>query len=267
MNAWLSLTKKELRSGFTAFLVPVIAFIVVASIATFLGHRAGFTWEVLAVASIVATGMQVFYLAYYLLWSLQSERKKLHLWLHNPLPAYALLLAKIVAGLVSMMVTTIFTISVFFTAANLSDDFSSGIPWTLIYENAWIAGIHFFMFAMDLAVWLIFYWMIYLLFTRYIAPFLSFIVTIVIVIVTSTLYGWFTNSWLYQKMTMWGEIDGSELMEKFQFEREINEKGGNFAAKMGGSMSVYVGEYVFGIAVLLLLFFIASWMLDRKVEV
>ncbi|WP_221566675.1 hypothetical protein [Alkalihalobacillus sp. TS-13] len=266
MIAWLSLTKKELRLGFISFLIPVIAFIAVAAIATFFGYRAGYTWEVLAVVSVVATGMQVFYLTYYLLSSLQSERKKLHLWLHNPLPAYALLLAKVVAGLFSMIVTLMLTVGVFFTATHLSDDFSAYIPWSLIYENAWIVGLHYFMFAIDLAVWFLFYWMIYLLLTRYIAPFFSFVVTFIIVIVTSTIYGWFTNSLFYHKITRWGEIDGSEMLKNFQIDAEISKESTEFATEIGG-MSVYMGEYVFGIAVALLLFFVASWMLDRKVEV
>ncbi len=266
MNAWLSLTKKELRLGFTAFLVPIIAFVVVAAIATFFGYRAGYTWEVLAVVSVGATGAQIAYLTYYLLWSLQSERKKLHLWLHNPLPAYALLLAKIVAGLISMAVTTIFTLSVFFTAANLSEDFSNGIPWSVIYDNAWIIGLHFFVFALDLAIWFMFYWMIYLIFTRYIAPFLSSVLIIIVAIVTSSLYGWFTESWLYQKLTMWGEINVSEFIKFPQFKADIGPEGGEFTSEMS-NMSAYVGEYVFGIAIALILFSIAAWMLDRKVEV
>ncbi|WP_349408803.1 hypothetical protein [Pseudalkalibacillus sp. SCS-8] len=267
MSAWLSLTKKELRLGLFTFLVPIVALLLIGSIAAYIGYRAGnFHWEVLSGGSALASSLTVFYLSYYMLSSLQSEKKKLHIWLHNPLPAYALLLAKLVAGLISMIVTVIITVSIFAIAINQLDNFSFPITLAQLSQQAWVIGIHYFMFSINLAVWFILFWMIYLVLTRFIAPSISVIITFIIFILTITLYNWFAHSWIYEFLTGWGEIKASEVIENLQYTTRFGPGRVEFSSDMA-EMGTFVGEYVFGIVLTILIFIIASWMLDRKVEV
>ena len=264
MNAWLSLTKKELRLGVPAFLIPVIGFILVAAVAGYFGNRSGYLWEAVAGVAAVATGIQVFYLVYFLLISLQSEKKKLHLWLHNPMPAYALLLAKVVAGLFSMICTLAITITVLFVSIQQSSALPKVIPWEQIEQYWWVPAVHMLLFALDIAIWFIFYWMIYLFLSRYIPTFLSFASTFIFVVATSTFLGWLQGTAFYGTFTHWGEIKVSKVMESFH--TEVRAGNAELSAQMG-DMSFYVGSYVFEIIFALLIFFLASWILERKVEV
>ncbi|MCF6136281.1 hypothetical protein [Pseudalkalibacillus berkeleyi] len=266
MNAWLSLTKKELRLGLPAFMIPVIAYIIIIGIASYFGYRAGYPWEAVVGVSITATGMLMFYLIYYLFFSMNAERKKLHLWLHNPLPAYSLLLAKVVSGLVFMAITLLITGSLTLIAANLSPELTNMVPWVQIKQFGFLGVVHFFMFALDLAIWFLFFWMVFLVMNRFTGNFLSFVTTFIFVIVSSTIYGWFTNSWIYEKLTMWGEINGANLLKSLEINTDFTSEGGQFSSEMG-EMSIYIGQYVFGILFAIGMFLVASWMLERKVEV
>lgn len=69
MSQWLSLTKKEIRLGLPAFLIPVIVFIIVTSIAYYIGHRNG----VCVIAIISVAGIAVLAQLFYLL--LKKERR------------------------------------------------------------------------------------------------------------------------------------------------------------------------------------------------
>ncbi|WP_100405775.1 hypothetical protein [Bacillus solitudinis] len=263
MSAWLNLTKKELRLGLPAFLLPVIAFIVALGIAMYMGNRHGFVWEAVAGVAVFATGIQVFYLVYYLLHSLQSEKRKLHLWLHTPMSGTQLLLAKVVAGIVAMVATMMITGTTLLLAISfLETDIQ--IPWSNVLDVAVVGGIHLFLLALDFAVWFMFFWMIFLLFNRKLGTVFSFISTFVLFVITSALYGQFMETGLYDTLTMWGQMDISKLLTDLFI--NIDSNGGEIMTETG-QITLYFGYYVFEGIVALLLFFASCWMLDRKVEV
>ncbi len=265
MTAWLSLLKKELRLGFPVFLFSVIAFIVVASFFTYRGYRIGITWEALTIISGIAIGVNVFFLPIYLFYSLQSERKKLHLWLHNLMPSYSLLGAKIVAGLISMIGTLLLTGGTFLLASN---QVKKTLPIQLEFVNMtqvslW-GGSHLFLLSIDFAVWSLFYWMIFLLCTRYLGTFLSYLSTFVFFILTTSIYGWFTTSWIYQKLIMWGQFHLPNMIESSNF--HIDTIAADFFTEIN-QITLFAGEYLFEIVFAFILFIVSCWILDRKVEV
>ncbi|WP_332694481.1 hypothetical protein [Halalkalibacter lacteus] len=263
MSAWLSLTKKELRLGMPVFLMPIIVFIVSVSIAFYIGNRNGFAWEAVVGVAAAATGVQIFYLAYYLFYSLQSEKKKLHLWLHNPMPGYSLLLAKVAAGFVSMLITLLLTGTTVLVTVNLSSMINEQIQVANITELVFFAGIHLVLLALSFAAFFLFYWMIFLVFTRRLGTVVSFLSTFVIFVALTSFYNWFTQSLVYQKLTMWGGFQ-LEMLEGISF--NVDNSGAEVMSETA-NLSLFAGSYLFETILALLLFFAASWMLDKKVEV
>lgn len=266
MTAWLNLTKKELRLGLPAFLIPIVAFFITVAITAYFGNRAGLTWEIVTGVAIGATGIQALYLVYYLLHSLSAEKKKMHLWLHTRMPAYSLLLSKMVAAMISMGITFLITGTTFVLALNASESIPIEIPWANLLELGLLGGLHIFLFAISFAVWFLFFWMIFLLFSRSLGTFTSIILTFFLFIVLNVvLYGWFTSSGLYEMLTMWGTINLGEILSSFNVITDLET--GTEVTTETSAVTVHLGTYVFDAILVLILFFASCWMLDRKVEV
>lgn len=261
MSAWWHLTKKELRLGLPAFLLILITFAVILGVVSYIGYRAGFLWEAATIVSVLALGGHIFYLAYYLLYSLEKERKKLHLWLHNPQPGYALLLAKIAAGLITLIVSMLIIGTLLLISFNLAENFHQ-MEWSHSTQLAVFGILHIMMLSVNIAVYFIFFWMIFLLINRFTNGFFSFILTLIIFLISMSLYGWFMETAVYEALTMWGEINLLNILSGFEF----NFSSDAFMAEFD-TMPLYLGNYVFEASVTVLLFLAASWLLDRKVEV
>ncbi len=268
MTAWWSLTRKELRLGLPIFLIPIIAFLLLAGILGYVGNRNGVLLETLVGLSIFATGAQIFYLVFYLIGSLGAEMKKMHLWLHNPQPAYALLLAKLVAGLISMVITFLMTgATFFFVSLNLMEKLQVPLPSSAqITEIAVWGSIHIFLLAISFAIGFIFFWMIFLLFTRSLGTFLSFVLTFIVFIVYMSLFMWFADTAFYEMLTSWGAIDLTEMMHSWNFTTNL-QTGGTDIVTETGVVTFYLGTYVLETVIALVLFSLSCWILDRKVEV
>lgn len=262
MTAWLNLIKKEWRQGIPALILPLVAYLIVAGIAAYFGSLAESTWTALLGVSFFATTIQVFYLVYYLLHSLNAERKKTHLWLHNPMPGYSLLSAKLVAGLFSMLITFFLTLTVLVVSLNVL--FPVLPPWTDLMNFGLLGSIHIFLIALKFAAWLLFFWMIFLLFNRSLGTFISFLTTFILFIVSAAILERITNSAIYQTLTQWGQWGQnlcSELVAGLPFQKLEGSEACSEAS------AFYLGSYVFESVGVLLLFFAAAWILDRKVEV
>ncbi|MGJ9381618.1 hypothetical protein [Salipaludibacillus sp. CF4.18] len=266
MIAWLNLTKKELRLGLPAFIMPIVAFFIIVAISAYFGNRYGFLGETITAVAFAATAIQVFYLVYYFIHSLSTEKKKMHLWLHNPMPAYKLILAKLVAAITTMAVTFIITGTTFLLALNSTKIIPIEIPWTDVIELGFLGSIHLLLLAINFAVLFLFFWMIFLLFTRTLGNFASFALTFLLFIVLNGfLYGWVTSSALYDTLTMWGSINLGDILSSASV---------NFNLEMGADITgetseliIYLGTYLFDAILAVILFFASCWILDRKVEV
>jgi MFS family permease len=265
MTAWVSLFKKEMRLGLSALLGPIIAFLISVIIAAYLGSRYDVAWEAVVAVGLFATGIQVFYLIYYMLNSLHVERKKLHLWLHSTMPGYGLLLAKLAAGLLSMLITLVITGTTLLIAMNNSVTISEQLKMINVTSAGVLGGIHLILLAVSFGIFTIFYWMIYLLFTRYLGSFLSFLATLGIFIGTSFVYSWFKMTALYEVLTNWGEVHLTGITESINI--TTNMENGTEVTTEVGNISLYLGAYLFETVIVVVLFAVACWMLDRKVEV
>lgn len=268
MSQWLSLTKKEIRLGFPAFLMPIIVFIIISSIAYYIGYRNDVAAFGVMGVTIVAIIAQVFYLPYYMFYSLSVERKKLHLWMHNPLPAAALIASKMVAGLLSMVITVLITgmtglITLSFKSELLAE---FGVSLSNILKPIAFGGIHLFLFSISLSIGFIFFWMIFLMFTRSLGTFISFILTFVIGLATGSLYGWLSDSRLYDMLTKWGEFKVTGFLKGLEYSVQGSLENTEIITNVG-NVSLYMGSYVMEALIAIVLFSLACLILNRKVEV
>lgn len=264
MSAWFSLVRKEVRVGFSAFLIPIIAFIIISGVTAYFSSNAGFSFESITIVAMIATGVQVFYLVYYLLHSLQYEKKRLHLWLHNPMPGYALLLAKVVSGLFFMVITMIITASTFFLSWNYSSTFNQEIADFNILSISLFGGSHLILIALSFAAVFLFFWMIFLAIHSKLGGFVSFVMTFVLFIALASIGEWVSGTVFVETITSWGPVQLPELINglSFSFDSESTDVMSEI-----GEVNLYIGEYIFECALALLLFLGACWLLERKVEV
>ncbi|WP_096186445.1 hypothetical protein [Evansella halocellulosilytica] len=265
MDAWWSLVKKEFRLGQPALILAIASYIVFSIIAIYFANRAGFGIEALLIVSGIAVILHVFYLVYYLLYSLEFERKRLHLWLHNPMPGYGLLLAKFVAGIFSMLITITIPIAVALTVVFISDAVAVPVSWAHIIEGGIYGFISLFFMAISIAIWFLFYWMIFLCLTRWVGTFLSFLGTFIFVIVTLNVYNWFTSLNIYDLLTQWGGINLGNMLTGLSYSMDL--ESGAVSEVVTDMATIYVGAILYEAVLLVIIFAAATWLLNRKVEV
>ncbi|MCM3713903.1 hypothetical protein M3202_07380 [Alkalihalobacillus oceani] len=269
MTAWWNLTKKELRLGLPAFLLPLIAYALLASIMFYIGSRQNMNWEMVMIISVVAIVLHLFYLVYYFYYSLQAERKRMHLWLHNPLPGYGLLSAKLTAGLISMVgslliIGAVTALTYFF--AGTFDDLFPALVLGDVLNLGIIGGVHLFLLALNFAIYFLFFWMIFLLISRYIGSFFSIILTFILFICFVSGWAWLSETPFFRFLSEWGEINLLQVAQRFHFSADASE-GIQFFLTNEGAGSIYLGTYVSEALVAIVLFAASCWLLDRKVEV
>ncbi|GGE32396.1 hypothetical protein GCM10011391_08820 [Pullulanibacillus camelliae] len=267
MSAWISLVKKEFRLGLPALLFTVIALIFIVGLAGYFGARHGHGISAAAIAALVLIPIHIFYLLCYMFDSLQKERKKLHLWLHNPLPGYSLLLAKLVSALIAMSITLFLSCVIVLFGLKFSSDNKEifhAFSWSNIFSTGIFSVINIYLFALDFAIWFIFLWVFYRMLTRRIGGFLSFIITLVLFGVLAYLDNLLSGTRFYEWLTHWGKVSLVDILTGFNF---------NFSLNHGSHLSVdnttvfYIGSYVFEAIIVAILFCITSWILDKKIEV
>lgn len=266
MNAWFHLLKKELRNGAFAFFALLIGFLIVGGIVFYFSSKADVGAEGLLIFSASAIVMHIFYLVYYLFISLHNERKKLHLWLHSPMPSYALLLAKIVAGLISLIVSLAVAGTTFLVAAQSATYFQEQLAFFNLTELSLFASIHIILLALNIASWFLLFMMIHFAIRSRLNGFLSFISTAAIVILSLRSYIWFIETNLYETLTMWGSIHIPEFITSLNYELSQDK----IDLSLHGSpvpVTFYIGDYVFEAILSIALFLLACWLLERKVEV
>jgi hypothetical protein len=261
MGTWAGLLKKELRLGLIGFLVPL--FLTVFS----LGAGGYVAWKFdqpgfLLVAAMTAIIGHTFYMPWYLAFSINAELGKMHLWLHNPNSGYTLLLAKYVSGLVTMAVSLFIpSVLVFWSRRTILDQFS----YSLITEdNLFVFGLETLVLVVAisiyLAVWGVFLWTISRLLVPYVGK-LRWVVMIVLVIAGLWLMNQWESSALFEALTQWGavEVDFARMMFS------IDGLGFTWETRKGELL--YLGSYVYYLAITVLVFFFSGWLLDRKIEV
>ncbi len=260
MNAFIGLLKKEFRlSRQSVFInLSILAFVILIVFLNVNLLMRGIDQSSIAkfVFTLMILVFQILYLAFFMLRSLRKEGKQLHLWLHNPHPAIQLLLAKLLNGILALFLSILisYLASVYFAS---KIGFSTGlIPLSFILVGALFAT------SIYLAIWVIFLWTLYQVLKNLIGK-ISIPVVIGIWIGSSWLLQLFSQTQIYQYLTDWGKLDISKIMS---FLTSLASHSPNFDLQFK-PLYIHIGDYLFHALLILVLLFLSSWFLDKKVEV
>lgn len=256
MKNWSGLLKKEFRVT-RALLLSVIAFDLLVMIGIFL---AAARWEVPYLVPGIGGGlafMHVFFLPLYLLISLNSEGSKLHLWLHNPQSGNRLLGAKILNGLLALLLSLgvvgfLSLIAYYMEPSNIQ----------LPIDNVWLLGFYILTgilaAGISMGVWVTFYWTFYQVLKTYIRRWALLLVLMLMGLV-SWFTAWFSDTRLSEILFDWGYV---------QFPSPLSMEITQEAFELSTSTVPFpIGGVVFDAIILVVIFIFSSWLLDRKVEV
>ncbi|WP_156857976.1 hypothetical protein [Oceanobacillus sp. AG] len=258
MTAWFDLTKKEFHLGLPAFIFSLIALIGIFTISIMFGLSTNLMWEMLTIGAFVAVALHVFYLAYYLLYSLSVERKRMHLWLHNPLPIESILLAKLISGLVYMLITLITAVIVLWQAYRNSTLTINLNEWLTTAISSVIALL---LTALLLGCTYLFFWTIFMVLSKTYNDFFSFVLAFFLFLAAASLLNIIGD---LSFLTDWGVINSDSVLSGF----ELNISNENYHYEIEHLSTIfYIGHFVRDLVLAVLLFAGSSWILDRKVEV
>ncbi|MFX3617614.1 MAG: hypothetical protein ACE3JK_08795 [Sporolactobacillus sp.] len=245
MKVWKALFIKELRLGGPASLTFLMTELIMVLIGGFFAIR-DHNYQYIPIIGIMLLFCHGLYLFLYLLVTLNVERKTLHLWLYHPLPGWALLAAKLLAALVSMLVSFVLTAS--FTLIGIeSSDFQ-----VMGFGGKHYIGMDvfttFFIFWMSLFVGMvfIFLWVLFYCLRSRLGKW-AWLITIAIAAAVIFLYSSLENKGQLKSITHWGYL-------RFQWSTDSYS-------------TIYIGGFVFQSLVVIILFVLSSYLLDRFMEV
>jgi hypothetical protein len=112
MNPWIGLLKKEWRIS-KLWIITTVGIVIAVNIVAYLLALKYDEPVAMFFPSLIVTCLHAFYMLIFMTLSLQTETKRLHLWLHTPQPVFRLVSAKLLLAfgslLVSLFVSALFT--------------------------------------------------------------------------------------------------------------------------------------------------------------
>lgn len=256
MNAWNGLIKKEFRLGRTAFLIDFLGKALIYLAAYLYSLKINQPLVLLSISMLIVIP-HIFYLLGYMFYSLNAESKNLHLWLHNPQPGSRLLLSKLLTG-VSAFVASLFLNSLILWYSLLQSFNFNEIILNKVIKLGFFIITNIFGASIFLAMWFIFIWAVFVVLKKQIGR-LSWLAGLGLVIIPTLIMDKFEQTKIYELLTNWGKIKFSffDININYYFPENVEISAPNVA----------IGVYVFYAVITIGLFFLSSWLIDRKVEV
>ncbi|MCQ6273569.1 hypothetical protein JMM81_01090 [Bacillus sp. V3B] len=219
---------------------------------------------IVAVISFIAFVMHVIYLPIFLLSSLGREGKT-QLWLHNPNSGSKLLLAKLVAQLSYYFISLFIAFLVTYWTVNqamrtgLFLEFQDQVLRGLIF-----VGVSITLMTIYFGIWVIFYWSFYhsmkgITYLKNIRWLMIFFVWMAI----SAIGNYIRFHPLFEKVTSIGVIQ-IHVLQGISF--QVEQEGANLTPDIGIINFSIIGGLLYTILIIAV-FFISVWLLERKVEV
>lgn len=253
MSQFRGLLKKEFNAG----KLEVFILLIVLALAIFLTLLFGNNMNPITyfIPAIFIMIFHLFYLPIYMFVSLQKESKQLHLWLHNPQSGRSLLAAKLLNALLAFIVSfTVSLIFFYYTAQKI-------IVFNLNPQAIFLI-LTFIWYSIYMTLWIIFLWVLYRVIKNKIGKF-SWLIMIIIIFAGSWFMDKIKGSEFYYSLSKWGKIDID--FSSFYFNRSPSSSG--LGIEIEQIPFISIGSIVYYLLLMLILFFISSWLLDKKVEV
>lgn len=245
MATWAALFKKDFRLTRTVFFVGLVINVLILLLAFYVEMNTGDNLY-LFIPLVAAIVFHILYLPVILFISLKTEAGQLHVWLHNPQSAATLLLSKIVNGLIMTVVSLV----VLYAMAGMLI-FSKFSLIEAYWTDTWMAGLliypHIILVSMMISVWVILLWSLYHALKNRIGRW-TWYALLGSVIIPNWMGALFTSSPLYKLLVQWGSMEM------------------NFSTFSIDPIPLYTGEYLYDFIIIIGLFYLSSWIIDRKVE-
>ncbi|MCO7175072.1 hypothetical protein ACFP7A_06135 [Sporolactobacillus kofuensis] len=264
MTIWFALFKKELRLGWMAFLIFFILQVLLMGLGIFLNLRFGSDAVVApAVIGVMLTLCLILYVPVYLLFNVIQERKTFHIWMQNPLPAWAMLLAKM-SGAVAYLILSGVVIGgyTWFGLTRIS-----GFPGALSLSHlSLLCALILLWLSIGGGVGFLFLWTVYRTMRSRIGRW-SWLVLIVGIGIYSYVDTKLTQSGLINVLTHWGRVP-----ERFLYDFLVSS-GSTITSHAfkttleSGSDPFYIGSIVFDLIITVIFFLITAWLSDNELEV
>ncbi|AGL02561.1 hypothetical protein [Desulfoscipio gibsoniae] len=263
MNPWLNLLYKEYRMSRSSFPILMGVLFIGVLCMQFLSQRypseTGL-FSIIYLLSLVCA-FALFCPAVFMFTSISHELKRApHLWFHCPQPAWMLLSAKLVTGLVYMLVLLLVESILVYWLFNSYSPEQTGITKTNM--ASFITGIGAYV---ALAV---------VNFGLYLASWATLLAVVnargrnlwpaVLAIFFAATWGInrFEKTWFFEKLTHWGTIQANTLL----FNGEYLLSSGNINISFAAGQ-IYTGENLFYLVLAISIFALSAWLINRKVEV
>lgn len=260
MSPWIGLLKKEWRIS-KVWIFTTVGIVIAVNIVAYLLSLKYDEPITMFVPSLIVTCLHAFYMLMFMALSLQTEAKRLHLWLHTPQPAFRLVSAKLIIAfgsmLVSLFVSTLFT---YIASLGIKERYFHEKMWNheLFIESGALAALSIALLSIHLAVLFLLYWVIYRICNQMISKLAGPVVTLAYFLI-----GWLFSSFMqtnvYEWLTEWGKI----AMPGVAFKYNATE-GWIMIEKME---TMPIGVVVFYGIMDVLVFCASVWLIGRKVEV
>lgn len=258
MTAWTALLKKELRLGSLAFFIFLGFELALMALGVFIQFRFESAPQHVAifVIGMLLIGAHFLYLISYLLVNIISERKTFHLWLHNPLPGWSMLAAKILSGLIYLTVSLIVAGSYALIGFSQLNSTAHLAHYVHVSHVAVLLTGSIYWVSIYNGIVLIFLWFILRFFRSRVGKWawlILFAGIAAFVYVTTKLSQW----GVLDVLTNWGRLPDTFTQNWILNTTIRNTQIGPF----------YIGNLVFDLIIMAILFTFSSWLMDRKLEV
>ncbi|GAB6178755.1 hypothetical protein JCM14036_00740 [Desulfotomaculum defluvii] len=263
MSSWLNLLKKEYRMVRTSTSV-LLGMLIIAGLWGVYSNREH--WGIILAPASLLLIFAMFYPAFHMLTSVHSELKHTpHLWLHNPQPAWKLLSAKLTTAVGVMLAilavgATFVYITIFSTYERL--DIPAGDLAIFATEVGAYLTIAIIGVSINMAAWGSLM-AIATASTRNILGRFNWLAGLGTFLVATWGMGELHESWVYETLTHWGSFKIKLLSLNKVLPSSVNIEDINTFE----GFNIYAGEVLAIIIVTIIVFALASWLIDNKVEV
>ncbi|MBU8879511.1 hypothetical protein BGM26_10990 [Bacillus sp. FJAT-29790] len=259
MKAFNGLFFKELKLTKNWFMVGM-ALLILAVMAGIGLMRYFNEPNVFAVISIMILSAHAFYLPLYLLSSLNIEGQSQG-WLHNPNSGTKLFLAKIAAGLLFFLVSLFIALCV----AKWGIDHAEGLSWIEgeHFPTISLMGAGLTLGSIFMGIWVLFYWSLFHSLKN--VPIVSSFrwpILVGVWLLLSVIWNYIQHQPFYQKLKKIGVIQLDSIQS---IKYEVSKNSASAAFIEGSGLTIMNG--IIYTAIVILVFYIAVWLLERKVEV
>ncbi|MCL1631324.1 hypothetical protein M3N64_05085 [Sporolactobacillus sp. CPB3-1] len=258
MAAWFALFKKELRLGWMPFLIFLILQILIMGFGIFLKMRFDQEAEAAPVLiGVVLTVCLLLYIPVYLLFNVIQERKTFHLWMQNPLPAWAMLLAKLSGALAYLVLSALVIGS--YTWISLSQIHHLSEEVSLLGVSV-VTAVVLLWLGIGGGVGFLFLWTVHRTMRSRIGRW-SWLVLIVGIAVYGYVDNKLTQSGIFDFLTHWGWIPS-----RFLYDLLIPSGSTISFHSFDESWSLYTGSIVLDLIITAIFFLITAWLSDHELE-